>query len=206
MKTQDLTEYIFSSVLKDSVETPLWGVPLILLYLKEAQELFCRKTHILSKSVGLSVVALENMVPLPAGILKVYHAELDTVPLRHVVGIESSAANGTPYCFSTDNLSGMIKLYPTPVSSGALSLRVAALPTSAPSLYPEVELEIPEEYHLALGDWVAYRCLMTEDVDGKSSEGAAQYRRQWDETISLAKRQLFNHRIFHQARVVNREF
>lgn len=107
---------------------------------------------------------------------------------------------GKPLAFSTDEQldtatgkTGIVSLrvYPAPNAEYAgdvVKLRVVrkplvALSTALLSATPEV----PEEYHLGLLDWAAYRALRNSDSDAGGVEKADKYKAEFEAMVAQAR-------------------
>jgi len=107
---------------------------------------------------------------------------------------------GKPLAWTTDEqldaksgISGVVSLrvYPTPSANylGPLQLRVIRRPLKPLSLdEPDRGPEVPEQYHLGLLDWAAYRALRNIDTDVAEMSKADRFRQTFDEMVSLARR------------------
>jgi hypothetical protein len=75
-------------------------------------------------------------------------------------------------------------------------MRVARLPAEKiTTANLSSEPEVPEDYHLDLLGWAAYRALKNHDVDGGASDRAADFKAQFEavlkEVEEEAKRKMF---------------
>lgn len=107
---------------------------------------------------------------------------------------------GKPLAFSTDEQldivsgkSGVVSLraYPEPSADYAgtlLKLRVVRKPITALTLTNlTASPEVPEDYHLGLLDWAAYRALRNLDSDAGAVEKADKYKKEFDDMVAQAR-------------------
>lgn len=107
---------------------------------------------------------------------------------------------GKPIAWASDEqldiksgVSGVVSLrvYPPPSSDhvDTVYLRTIRKPLKPLSLdAPEGIPEVPEQYHLGMLDWAAYRALRNIDSDVGSMSTAARFRDTFDEMVAQAKR------------------
>jgi hypothetical protein len=107
---------------------------------------------------------------------------------------------GKPLAFSTDEqfdaVSGKtgvvsLRVYPAPDATYAgatIKLRVVRKPL-VPLSVTDLTLspEVPEDYHLGMLDWAAYRALRNIDSDAGSLEKAEAYRAAFEEMVKQAR-------------------
>lgn len=140
------------------------------------------------------------------------HGLLDTRvnddPLYFDAATMGSLAPGAPKVFSTDEAIDPagpqpqinLRVYPAPssVENGKIIyMRVARSPLDALSADDlDAELEIPEDYHLDLLDWAAFRALSNHDVDGgdggKADECKARFEKLIEDVKTETRRKLFS--------------
>lgn len=107
---------------------------------------------------------------------------------------------GKPLAFSTDEQldtasgkSGVMSLraYPAPTADyngSIVKLRVVRKPLKPLTLDdPEASPEVPEDYHLGLLDWAAYRALRNLDSDAGALEKADRYKAEFDAMVEQAR-------------------
>jgi hypothetical protein len=63
--------------------------------------------------------------------------------------------------------------------------------------------EIPEEYHLALCDYVAYMAVRNNDTEGSNTAAGANFREDWELKLRDAKRDSYHLRGGSNQQVVN---
>lgn len=107
---------------------------------------------------------------------------------------------GKPLAFSTDEQldtasgkSGVMSLraYPAPTADyngSIVKLRVVRKPLKPLTLDdPEASPEVPEDYHLGLLDWAAYRALRNIDSDAGALDKADRYKKEFDDMVEQAR-------------------
>jgi hypothetical protein len=107
---------------------------------------------------------------------------------------------GKPVAWASDEqldiksgLSGImhLRVYPEPTAeyTGTVYLRTIRKPLAPLSLDNlEASPEVPEQYHLSLLDWAAYRALRNIDSDVGNISGAKNFREPFDELVRQARR------------------
>jgi hypothetical protein len=106
-------------------------------------------------------------------------SDYDTTPYFDVNTMQQMA--GRPLAYATDETMDAgddsavtLRVFPTPTATEdgkIVYLRVARMPLRDMTLDdPDVPLEVPEDYHLDLLEWVAYRAFRTADLDGASDK------------------------------------
>lgn len=134
------------------------------------------------------------------------HVLLDSRVLADPLYFDASQlgtlAPGAPKAFSTDE--GVdpagpqqqfnLRVYPAPSATedgNPIYMRVARLPLAALTLdAPDAQLEVPEDYHLDLLDWAAYRALSNKDVDAADGPSAKEFRDRFEKLIEDVKREM----------------
>lgn len=107
---------------------------------------------------------------------------------------------GKPLAFSTDEQldaasgkTGVVSLrvYPAPnadYNGSIVNLRVVRKPLKALTIDDlEASPEVPEEYHLGLLDWAAYRALRNVDSDAGAVEKADKYKTEFEAMVAQAR-------------------
>ena len=179
-----------SAVDATASEGALFSDTALINYINEAQNLFCRKTNILrdSRTAGITqitMVAGQQDYPISPKICTILRARFDgRVDLGRVNSdaLEGGHPNispdpsrvvmsgeGEPSAYYTDSDTNFLGVSPIPSVKEAgkvLSLRVSRLALLA-LVRADLENspEIPEDYHLSLLDWAAYRALSNQDTD-----------------------------------------
>lgn len=107
---------------------------------------------------------------------------------------------GKPMAWASDEqldiksgVSGIVSLrvYPEPTSdyTGIVYLRTIRKPLKPLSLDdPDAVPEVPEQYHLGMLDWAAYRALRNIDSDVGSMSTADKFRATFDDMVMQAKK------------------
>lgn len=200
MTGQELLDYLRVDVLRDNALPYLWSDDLILRMLSEAESQFARKTYALaSNTPTITTVVGTSTYAVPTGSLYVFSAAISTSArdlsnyTRKVIPSNLASASGTPQLFVNDESSRTIRLYPVPDAVVTVNLRTARLPAAAITLYTSPE--IPEEYHLDLAEYVAWRLLQSNDADGSSTNASDRHRVDWLNRLSDAKREYYRFRM-----------
>lgn len=107
---------------------------------------------------------------------------------------------GKPLAFSTDEQldtasgkTGVVSLrtYPEPTADYTgtnIMLRVVRKPLVVLTLDDlDAEPEVPEDYHLGLLDWAAYRALRNIDSDAGAAEKADKFKKEFDAMVDQAR-------------------
>lgn len=205
MTGEELLAYVRTDVLHDTAKPYLWSDDLIMRYLSEAEEAFARLTYALQDdSSSMTVLQLEAGVATYAvdrkvlhvfsGVLDGYSTDL-TDYTRRFIPSQLLTSTGTPIIMSRDESANTIRVYPVPEKAYTLKLRIARLPMSKLTVdYLAACPEIPEQYHLDLAEFVAYRCLKNAEVDGSNLGSSAEFERSWKARVGEAKREYYRYR------------
>lgn len=200
MTGQELLDYIRADILRDVATPYLWSDALILRYLSEAESTFARKTYaLLDDSQTITTVIGQATYALPTGTVFVASAALSTAAsdllnyTRKRIPNNLLTSTGTPYVFISDESGRNIRLYPVPDAVVTINLRTARLPASTIATYASPE--ISEEYHLDLAEYVAWRCLQANDVDGTSLGASERHKGDWLRRLEEGKREYYRLRM-----------
>lgn len=199
MTGDELLTFARRDWLRDLSLPQLWSDDLIYLYLNEAQDKFCRQTYSLySDAYTVDLVAGTAEYALDTTMLFVFKAWIDgrTTMLRNKTWrgtIGADLTTGEPIEFTFDERGRTLRVYPVPDQTYTLNLGAAVLPTDVIDATTEPELEA--QYHIDLIEWVAYRCLRANDVDGQKVDVADKFRAAWDERVRDTKREVFRLRM-----------
>lgn len=97
-------------------------------------------------------------------------------------GWRTRTTNSYPRGYIRNLDPGYFRPYPIPTAAGTVKLTVVRLPLEAMTSDGD-EPEINRRYHLALLDWVYYRCYAKNDADAfdpkKSKEGLDAFEREF---------------------------
>jgi hypothetical protein len=126
-------------------------------------------------------------------VLDVFSIRNGASELRRFPAMYSTngATQGAPLYWTQRGVN-TVKLYPTPDDVYTLDLLVARLPL-VPMEVDSDEPEIPEQHHLALCDWAAYRALRNVDslaID-ELRKTMVDFRKDWEQALVEAKREFF---------------
>jgi hypothetical protein len=201
MNLGELIEHTRNHVLRDEAAPPLWSDTELTLYFNEAQVQFARRTHsladetsdftFLTTEAGVSTYELDSRIVFVGEIIhedtgiRLRDTTRRSIPKRHT--------NGRPVAYALDAAMKSIRLAPTPDDEYVLDLLVARKPLSK-LLNDNDEPEIDEDYHLTLCDWVVYRALKNNDPEQTNTVAAEEFKKQWEEAVRDAKRDLYRMR------------
>lgn len=174
----------------NEVDGSLWTDDALLLYIRNAEERFASQTLCLRDSrtpdlTQITLVAGQDEYALSKKVVAVLTAQYDgRVSLGRTgwatrFGSNPQLTPNTSYCepqetgaprvFYTDKDTGFLGVYPVPTAEEAgkvIRLQVArmpAVPLTKSNL--NAEPEIPEQWHLDLVEWAAWRALRNHDPD-----------------------------------------
>jgi len=117
----------------------------------------------------------------------------DVAPSTSIEDWGRRYTHAAPCWFYTDRESGKLGVWPTPGDNAAgtdLILRVARKPLrklEATDL--KAVPEIPDEYHMDVLEWAAWRALRNHDADLEALAKASQHRKRFLETVEELSRQ-----------------
>lgn len=201
MNLGELIEHTRVVVLRDRALPSQWSDDSLTLWFNEAHDQFARRTHCLTDEdadftqltteIGVSTYTLDERVVF---VGEVWFSD-DTQPLRSAARARMPRGVGRskPRIFSTDAGVRKLRLNPTPDAAYDLSMYVARKPLKRLLNATDVP-EIDEDYHLMLCEWVAYRALRNNDVDGSNLIEADKFRANWEVAIRDAKRDVMRYR------------
>jgi len=209
MNLGDLVTHTRESYLRDMQAPFLWPASELIKYLNEAETLFARHTHVLTDDAS-SVTTLTTEVgksryALGPLIVFVYEVYDDTGwKLRNVTRskLPKSPYEGKPRMYTLDSGVSSIRLAPLPDDEYEFTMLVARKPLKAMSTQYD-EPEIPEEYHLALCDYAAYKAVRNNDTEASNVSAGANFREDWEIKLRDAKRDAFHLRMGATPKVVN---
>lgn len=198
-----------------------WTDAALLRYIRDAEAKFVSQTLCLRDSrtaeiTQITLIAGQSEYDVDPRVVSILTAQLDS---RVVLGRTTWAGrfgadpslspntsytapseSGQPRIYYTDRDSKAIGFYPEPSASSAgkvVRLQVARMPLAPLSGMDDVS-EIPEQYHLDLVEWAAWRALRNHDPD---IDGA-------NEVLALLRARTEQHRTRFEAAVAEckREF
>lgn len=200
MTGQELLDYLRTDILRDSAVPYLWSDDMIFRLLGEAENKFARETYaLLDDSLTITTAAGTASYALPTGTLFVESAAISTSAhdlgnyTRRFLPSNLTTASGTPTVFACDQSARTIRFYPVPDAIITINLRVARLPLTPIGAYSSPE--IPEEYHMDLAEYVAWRCQQSNDADGESLGAADRHKKDWLLRVADAKREYYRARM-----------
>lgn len=195
----------------------LWSNTVLARYFRRAEDEFARRTHCIiddttAACCSVALVTSQSRYALHASVLRVLSVtpadtdldlvrhsydsmrpRFDTTPGYFDVNRVYTDSPGRPLWYSTDSATKILKIRPAPAADDVsdivtLNLRVVRRPITALSAdTPNSEPEIPEEYHLDLCDYVAYRALSQPNVDSDGKKEAGAYLKEFERSIRKAK-------------------
>lgn len=203
---------ISDSVTNDDADR-LFSDASLIRYLNDGQVQFAAKTLCLRDETTpaitrITLVAGQESYDLHPSVKAVFGA---TIGDRHLsrtryaalttqrgdlsrgAGVALSGYACDPLRFYTDRESGKLGVWPAPGQSlhGAeLVLRVGRLPLNPlkPNKLTESP-EIPEEFHLDIVEWAAYRALRNHDADAEALAKASSHKRRFLEAVDELNRE-----------------
>lgn len=203
------------SALVEGDADSLWSDDLITRHLNEAQKILCRRAWVIidegHPTAGRIVLKTDTPVyALHKSVLRVYWARPDDQenPLtRHtetaLMGAtpitgelydlnSTTGETGRPLGFSTDAGTRRMRIFRTPSATEnglIVTLKVARLPVTYLTLDDTAaEPEVPDDYHLALIDYAAGRCLLQPNIDSQSKADGRELLSMFDEVVREARR------------------
>lgn len=200
MTGSELLSYIRTDILRDSKVPYLWSDALLYRRMSEAQQIHSRRTYSLVSNTP--TITTEIGVPtyaLAVGTLFVLSARISTKSsgmrdyTHKAIPSHLSTSTGEPAIYTLDEATGLIRFYPVPEAVVTVNLRVSKLPDSDVVSY--AELEILAQYQLDLAEYVAWRCLQDNDVDGQNEKASQRHKADWELRLSEAKRELYRMRL-----------
>ena len=195
-------------------EVYLWTDETLISYINDAYRTFARRTLCLkdkntAEICEVTLISGQAEYALDARILAVYSVtdEDDQRSLQRLGHSPLTGANadiayrathnitqaGQPSDFTTDESVRTLRLYPEPDDSQAgkvYRLRVARLPLVPLALPAGAEdplvPEIPEQYHMDMLEWAAWRALRNHDTDAENMNKASAHKKRFNEAIEEA--------------------
>lgn len=185
-------------------------------YINDAQSKFASRTLCLRDETtpevtritlvaGQAVYALDRRVVTVYGVTAPARRSLKSTTYAFLTGTRGDMAlgnavltcetTGDPVYFYTDRETQKIGLYPAPsvefvADNPTLTLRVARLPlTNLVASDLQAVPEVPEQYHLDMLEWAAYRALMNSDIEIESLPKASVRRRRFEDTVTELQRE-----------------
>jgi len=178
----------FRDEMADNAAPYLWSDSAVYRYLDDAQKMFCRLTEGIEDSstadiCRLSVVAGTDWYALSPKILKVREV-IDLVTGRPygLISAEKAPSAGAHFTGQPGPLrlfvqgleKGKLRAWPMPASAVSVELRVFRMPLVTLSGANQT-LEIDEQHHLALLDWVKRHAYNKEDAETFNRRKAEEY-------------------------------
>lgn len=185
MKILDLYKEL-NHLLYESAYDGAWPKAMLMRYLEEGEDQFCRDTGFFVDPTTYSVTTEEGETSylLDSRIIKVMNAYVDGRELgrfeqQDVVPAIPAALqveDRHPRFFQTDHHLGHITFWPTPDDAFTVNLRVwrrSRIPLC--QKFEHDEPEIPAHLHRALVEWAAYKALNHHDMELQDPIKAADH-------------------------------
>ncbi len=209
MNVADLLTHTRTRYLRDESPPYLWGASELLLYLNEAENIFARRTHVLTDTdsafTSITTVAGQSRYALDRRIVFVLEVYDDTgCKMRNVTRgkLPRTPYEGKPRMYTLDAGVSSLRFGPIPDAAYEFEMVVARKPLAAMTSKFD-EPEIPEEYHLTLCDYVAYKALRNNDTEASNTTAAENFRVDWEKRLVEAKREAYHLRAGSSPRVVS---
>lgn len=208
MTGQELLTYLRDDILHDSSEPYLWSDALMFRMLSEAESKFARATYALldnTQTITTEIGVAEYA--LPTGTVFVASAAVSTSArdmqdyTRRFLPTNLTTATGEPSLFIHDEVADSIRLYPVPDAVVTINLRIARLPADPITSFSTPE--IPEQYHLDLAEYAAWRLLQNNDRDGSNTGASERHKTDWLQRLADAKREYYRTRTVVNPRAVS---
>lgn len=212
MNSTDLLDR-FRTDVKDDAKPYLWSDEEIYSNIDDAQKMFCRLIDGLpdATSVATSVAYAidEAWLALHPSIIKIRAARFGSTgrPIT-VVNYEDL----TEHCIKLDGKTGnphylvigmetdKALFYPTPVAADTLVLLIDRLPLKRITCDGDQKLEIPEEHHLHLLDWVKHLAYLKQDAETLDKRASADFETEFRRYCETARKE--KERKKHKTRIV----
>lgn len=196
----------------------LWTDEQIVAFLNEGQRILCRRSWVIIETgvAPAGVITLQTgktVYPLHKSVLRVYKATpsdteirlgrvhdeaLDTRPLSDPeaafdINLAETMTPGYPRAITTDGSTRKLRVYPAPSADQAglkINLKVARMPVTYLTLdNTEGCPEVPEEFHMSLGDYAAGRCLTMRRADPDARADGRRLLAEFDQVVREAKQE-----------------
>jgi hypothetical protein len=209
MNVAELLQHTRTRYLRDAEAPFLWSAQELLQYLNEAETIFARRTHALfddeADFTTLTTETGKSRYELDPRIIYVLELYDDTGHrcrnvMRHK--LPRTPHEGKPRMYTLDAAVRSIRLGPVPDGEYVFTMTVARKPLQVMATQRDTP-EIPEEYHLALCDYVAYKALRNNDTEASNTTAAENFRADWEKWLIEAKRDAYHLRAGNSPRVVN---
>ena len=209
MNVSELLQHTRARYLRDEEAPFLWSASELLAYLNEAENIFARRTHVLSDDdsdfTTITTVAGQSRYALDPRIIYVSEAYSDTgFRIKNATRnrMPRTPYEGKPRMYTLDAKVSSIRFGPTPDAAYDIDLLVARKPLRVMADKHDSP-EIPEEYHLALCDYVAYKALRNNDTEASNTTAAENFRSAWETMLTQAKRDMYHLRAGNSPAVAN---
>lgn len=198
------------SVVDDAVRPYGWSDTRLINFLSEGQDKFCEQTGFWSDKSTYSITTLLNETDyaIPARVIavrSVWDGARELVDGAQEKSPAVTTDTQRPLRYRTDLETGVLSLLEPPLADIVLSLRVHRRSKIRFSV-DDAELEIPEEFHLGVVEYAAYKAFGDHDRELQDpvkardhllnfkqyvKDGARAYRRITGEYIDVVPNQLY---------------
>lgn len=189
MLVDDLLSHVRTEVLRDQQQPYLFSDDALVRYLNEGLKQLARKTHFFTDEFDLYTFAGEKAYEVPEGtiaVTQVFMPERKYYLLQYNRRMKLRVWSGCPSAYSTDAAQQRIVLHPIPDQVYHLVVSRAYVPDAVDA---GDDIPLPEEYAMAISDWMAYRALRNNDADGSNVLNADLFMRSWYEALRDLKRE-----------------
>lgn len=204
MNANELADY-FRSQVRDTVAPLLWSDEEVLTYMNEAQKMFVRLTNgiydVTSAACTVAITAGQKYSTLNPAVLEIRKAyyvnpntgfkrELKVISLADIDSLSSSDYGvynnssiqdtpGTVDYMLTGEERGKVRWINVPTEDATVQLAIARLPLTSLSS-TQLTLEVPEEHHVSLIEWMKHLAYNKQDGDAynpkTSTESEMRFR------------------------------
>lgn len=184
----DLVTHLRDHVLRDTPQPWLFDDELLLRLINEAYKVFARRTHYFVRDSELYTIAGVKSYNLPKDCIYLRSVEIDNRYLDSFTRrAKPRAWEGRPAAYSTDTAHDKVRFWPVPDEQYVATIVFAHTPKSVAA---GDNLLLPDEWALALADYVAFRALRNNDPDGSATIPANDFFETWNMSVSSAKAQV----------------
>jgi hypothetical protein len=195
-------------ILRDETLPYLFSDTTLYRYLNEAPQRMAERSFCIvdDESYEVSLDASVRSYTLDSNILQVLGARVDgeTSPLQAgftpLGGAFFNGSEGMPTRYSMIGGAHKISFYPTPDDTYTVKLVAAVRPSV--DIAATTSPEVPAQFHPALADYAASKCLLQNDVDGLNVASAQALGASFLEACRDLKRLVYQYRLGPDANVV----
>lgn len=205
MTLSELMDQLRCATLRDTALPRLWSDTELVRYLNHAQMDFAVRTHALvddttPATCKITTVAGQAVYPIHNSVVIVTEAGIvsyDTATqeqnnftlledrTRHQ--LQRNFSKGRPAAYTAQVRTNAIRFFPIPDAAYDIEMVVARKPLYQMERGNDLP-EIPEEYHLALVDFAAFRALTNNNPESANMASGKEFKALWDLAVRDAKR------------------